>query len=71
MVRPRVEAALSALFGVLTVITVVWPDWIEAITGLDPDGGSGETEWGFVVVLGVVTLALALLARRHHRLAST
>ena len=71
MVRPRLEAALCALFSVLTVMTAIWPTWIEEITGLEPDGGSGGTEWGFVLVLGVLAIGFGLLARRHHRLATT
>jgi polyferredoxin len=71
MVRPRLEAALCALFSVLTVMTAIWPTWIEGITGLEPDGGSGGTEWGFVLVLGVLALGFGLLARRHYRLAAT
>jgi hypothetical protein len=70
MLRPRLEAALSALFGLLTLVTAMWPDWIEEATGLEPDAGSGSTEWGLVLALGAVTLAFALLARRHHRLAN-
>jgi hypothetical protein len=71
MVRPRLEAASCALFSVLTVMTAIWPTWIEGITGFEPDGGSGETEWGFVLVLGVLAIAFGLLARRHYRLPTT
>jgi len=28
----------------LAVLTVVWPDWIEVTTGLDPDQHSGAIE---------------------------
>jgi hypothetical protein len=71
MVRPGLEAALSVLFGVMTVLTVIWPEWIEKLTGLDPDGGSSGTEWGIVLVLGAAAVSLALLSRRHFRPART
>jgi hypothetical protein len=70
MLRPRLEAALCALFAVCTVVTAIWPTWFEGLTGLEPDGGSGSTEWGVVLVLGVVALGFGLIARRDFRLAS-
>jgi hypothetical protein len=71
MLRPRLEAALSALFAVLTVATAIWPTWFEGLTGLEPDGGSGSTEWGVVIALGAVAVAFGLLARRHLRPATS
>ena len=34
------------------------------LTGLEPDNGSGETEWWLVLLLGVAAVASAVLARR-------
>ena len=62
--RIRSEGALAALFAVAAVATAIWPEWIEELTGLEPDGGSGELEWLVVAVLGAVALLLAVLARR-------
>jgi hypothetical protein len=70
MLRPRLETALALLFGALAVVTLVWPNWIESLTGLDPDQESGAAEWGIVAVLGIMALAAALLARRDYRRAS-
>jgi len=70
VIRARIELGLSAVFAVLTVVTLVWPTWIESLTGLEPDAGSGETEWWLVVVLGLVTIALGLIGARDYRLAS-
>jgi polyferredoxin len=70
MLRPRLEAALCALFTALTIITVIWPTWIERLTGLEPDGGSGAAEWGIVLVLGAAALGFGLLARRDFRVAT-
>ncbi|WP_371403345.1 hypothetical protein OHA10_36345 [Kribbella sp. NBC_00662] len=60
----KIEAFFAGLFAVGALVTAVAPQWIEAF-GLEPDGGSGSAEWGIVVVLGVVALAVGLVARRH------
>jgi hypothetical protein len=60
----KIEAFFAGLFAVGALVTAVVPQWIEAF-GLEPDGGSGSAEWGIVVVLGVVALAVGLVARRH------
>jgi hypothetical protein len=51
----------------LASVTAFWPTWIEALTGLDPDGGNGALEWLVVVVFAVVGVAFGLLARHHFR----
>ena len=61
MIRARIELGLAAVFAVLTAGTLVWPTWIESLTGLEPDRGSGEAEWWIVVVLGLATIGLGLL----------
>jgi hypothetical protein len=61
------EAALSALAAVLAVVTAVVPDWIEVLTGADPDHGSGGAEWSIVLVLALAAIALAALAGREWR----
>ena len=70
MLRPRLETALAVILAVLAVVTLFWPRWIEVLTGLEPDAGSGEAEWGIVVLLAVLALAAGLLARRDYRLAA-
>ena len=41
-----------ALFcGVLAVLAIFWPDWIEALTGFDPDQHDGTVEWLIVIAL--------------------
>ena len=67
MLRVRIEIVLSALLGVATIVTAVWPEWIEDVLGFDPDGGNGTTEWLIVAALAVITLAAAVLTRRDLR----
>jgi hypothetical protein len=63
----RLEAFLAVAFGILAVVTALWPTWIESITGLDPDAGSGSLEWGIVAVFAVVALGATAIARHDYR----
>ncbi|MFD7905536.1 ABC transporter permease [Kitasatospora sp. NPDC059722] len=68
-VRPRfwLETALGSLSGLLFLITLVWPQWIETLLGVDPDAGSGAAEWLVVALAAAVTAACALGARTEWR----
>lgn len=51
------------------VLSVVWPDWIERVLDVSPDGGDGSTEWGVTAVAVVATLvfvAAGLLEQRRY-----
>jgi hypothetical protein len=63
------EVSLGGISGVLLIITAAWPDWIEKVLGIDPDGSSGSLEWAIVVVLGVCAVTLPLLAANEWRCA--
>jgi hypothetical protein len=67
-VRARLEMAVAFCAGILGILTIFWHDWIEALTGWDPDNHSGSVEWAVVVGLLVIAVALGLVARRHWRL---
>jgi len=61
--RLRLEAGLAALSAALFVATLVWPEWIEAVFGVDPDGGDGSMEWLAVAVAAACAVAAILFAR--------
>jgi hypothetical protein len=65
--RVRIEVALACLSAVLFAVTLAYPEWIEALTGLDPDAGSGALELLVSAALLAVAVGLALLARRDRR----
>jgi len=54
------EVVLAAASAVLAVTTAIHPDWIESLTGLDPDAGSGSAEWAVTLVLALAAVALAV-----------
>lgn len=66
--RMRIEVVLAIVFALLAVMTIMDPQWIEQLLEFDPDSGSGEAEWGIVVVFGLASLGAWLLAGRDWRL---
>ena len=63
----RIETALAILTGALGVITIFWHDWIEILTGWDPDHHNGSVEVVLIVALFAVSVTCAVLARRTYR----
>lgn len=57
-----IEVGLAALTGVLALITPIFPDWIEFVSGWDPDQHDGSVERMIVVGLFVVTIAMVAAA---------
>ncbi len=66
-----VESVSAAIAVVLALVTTLWPDWIESVTGSAPDGGSGALERGVVGVLAAIAVVLATAARNEWRHAAT
>ena len=66
--RVWLEMAVASCAGVLGILTIFWHDWIEALSGWDPDQHSGSVEWIVVAELLAVAVAMGLLARRHWKL---
>lgn len=58
-IRTIAEATLSAITGVLAVVTMFWRNWIEAIFGLDLDNGTGWVEWLLIATLASLSATLA------------
>jgi hypothetical protein len=54
---------LGVFAGVLAIITPFWPDWIEALSGWDPDQHDGTVEKYIAAGLLVVAIALLAMAR--------
>jgi len=67
-VRIGLETASAALAGALGVLTIFWHDWIEALTGWDPDQHNGGFEWVIVAILLIVAAVVGATARRDWRL---
>ncbi len=57
-----VEIGWAAITGLLALITPIFPDWIEFVSGWDPDQHDGSVERMIVVGLVVVTIVMAALA---------
>lgn len=56
--RFRVYAIFTIAFVIMAVLTTVWPGWIEALTGFDPDHGNGSAEQYITAVFaGAAVLA--------------
>jgi hypothetical protein len=60
--RLRVEVAIGILAAALAVLTLVSREWIEVLSGWDPDGGDGSLEWLVVICLATVAAVAGLLA---------
>jgi membrane protein DedA with SNARE-associated domain len=65
--RARLQFRACVVFAVigaaLAVLTLVWPDWIEVVTGFSPDHGDGSEEGVITVVFAGVAVLAGVLAR--------
>ncbi|HEY1366284.1 MAG TPA: hypothetical protein VGF23_04190 [Gaiellaceae bacterium] len=62
-VRFWFEAAIALCTCCLALLTILWPDWIELVFGVDPDHGSGRLEWAAVAALAVAGVAASIATR--------
>ncbi len=65
--RARFEMALAGVSFGLFALTLVYPEWIESLTGFDPDAGSGALEFAVAGALLLVALVSPALASRDRR----
>lgn len=62
-----VEAGFATLSGFLAILTLFTRDWVEALTGFDPDNHNGSFEWVIVAVLLLVCILFSVTARADWR----
>ena len=62
-----IEALLGTTSAVLTILTLVNRAWIEAVLGVEPDGGNGMLEVLIVVAFVGATITFSMLARNELR----
>jgi len=62
-VRFWFEAAIALCTCCLALLTILWPDWIELVFGVDPDHGSGRLEWAAVAALAVAAVTASVATR--------
>ena len=55
--RIKIEKGAAAVIGAFAVLSIFWRDWIEGLTGWDPDHHSGSAE--LAIVVGLFALAAA------------
>ena len=65
------EAITGVIGLVLFILTLFTREWIEELTGWDPDGGNGSLEIGLAVGLLAVSAVSMLAARRDYQRAAT
>jgi hypothetical protein len=66
-IRFWLEAGLAVQSGSLAIVTLFRRDWIEALTGFDPDHHNGSLEWVIVAGMAVISMVVALVARAEWR----
>jgi hypothetical protein len=64
------EAITGATGLVLFILTLFTREWIEELTGWDPDGGNGSLEIGLAVGLLAISAVSMVAARRDYRRAA-
>jgi hypothetical protein len=67
--RPRfwLEVALAILTAAAAIATILWPEWIEVVFGIEPDEGSGTLELGVTLTTAIASGVLAMAARTDWR----
>ena len=66
--RMRIEVVLAVVFAILTIATILNPQWIEQLLEFEPDQGSGDAEWLVSVSFGMASVLASVLAGHDWRL---
>jgi len=61
------ESVFALVSGILAVVTLVVPDWIEVVFKVDPDHHSGSLEWAISAAFLAAAVVAGALARRESR----
>jgi len=65
--RLRLEVGLAILSVLLFFATLLWPEWIEIVFGVDPDFGNGSLEWLTMELTAISAVVAIFLARADWR----
>ena len=58
-----VEIALACLTAGMAILTAIWPNWFETLSGSDPDNGDASFEWVITFCLATAAMAIVAIAR--------
>ena len=61
--RALLELGLAVVSAGLAGLTLLSPEWIEGLFGVEPDRGSGIAEWGIVFALSLIAVFFGVLGR--------
>lgn len=61
------QSALAALSAVLFVLTLITREWVEALTGFEPDNGNGTFEFALAIALFALSVLTGTTATRTYR----
>lgn len=70
-VAVRLEVAFAMIGATLFALSLAFPRWIEALTGLEPDSGSGHAELSVASAFLMMAICCSTLAWRTQRRATT
>jgi len=58
-----IQVSSASLTGILLMVTLISREWVELVSRIDPDGGSGALEWAIMAALFFWTVVFTLLSR--------